>query len=408
MEDVETLIVGGGPAGLAMSFALSQRGLAHLVLERGRVGEHWRTRRWDSLHLVAPNWHLQLPGMPYDGDDPDGFLGRDAVVAYIERYAATIHAPLRSGVAVRAVEQAGEQFHVHSDAGMFRAHQLVIATGAYTTPRLPACSADLAPVIAQLHAADYRAPAQLAPGGVLVVGSGESGCQIAEELRRDGRTVVLAVGRAGWLPRRYRGRDSVAWLTVLGAFAQTVATLPGGDPRNVPPGPQFTGRDGGRDLNLHTLARDGVQLAGHLEGFTGAQAHFAADLHARIAEGDAGAASFCAAVDAYIDQHAIDAPAAAAPRYDQALAATRAPLALDLGAAGITTVLWATGYRPRYDWVRLPVFAADGYPLHTRGVTDVPGLYFLGLEWQHTAQSHVFQGLGADAAYLAEVIARRG
>lgn len=410
MNAATTIIIGAGPAGLALSYHLSQRGIAHTLLEAGQVGESWRRRRWDSLRLVAPNWHLQLPGMPYAGDDPAGFLHRDQVVAYIEAYARHIAAPVRAGVRVTAVEPlaAGPGLLVRSDAGAFAADQVVVATGAYSAPRIPSCAARLAPAIAQLHAMDYRRPAQLPPGAVLVVGSGESGCQIAEELRHAGRAVWLAVGRGSWLPRRYRGRDAVAWITDLGGFTQTVDSLPGGDPRQAPPGPQLTGQGGGRDLNLHTLARDGVRLVGRLEEAMSTRLRFAPDLRERIAEADQAAADFCRAVDEHIQGQGLSAPAEARTQYDQAYAlAAQAPTELDLARAGVTSIVWATGYRPRFDWVRLPVFAPDGYPIHRRGLTAHPGLCFLGLEWQHSAQSHVFQGLGADAAYLAEVIALR-
>ena len=401
----DVLIIGAGPAGLALSYHLSRMDLAHTLFEAGRVGESWRSRRWESLRLVAPNWHLQLPGMPYAGADPDGFLCRDEVVAYIEAYAQSISAPVRANVRVHSIsaQPGSDKLLVQSELGSLSATQVVVATGAYSAPRLPDCATQLSPRLVQLHSMDYQRPAQLPPGAVLVVGSGESGCQIADELRNAGREVWLAVGRGGWLPRRYRGHDCVAWVTVLGGFEQTVAELPGGDPRNAPPGPQLTGQGGGRDLNLHTLARAGVRLVGHLEGAAGELLRFAPDLQQQIAAADAVATGFCQAVDAYVAQQGIDAPQEPPPVYADAIAAG-APTELDLARAKISSVIWATGYRPDYSWIKLPVFAADGYPIHTRGVTRWPGLAFLGLEWQHNAKSHVFQGLGDDAAHLAALI----
>lgn len=402
----DTIIIGAGPAGLALSYYLSQRHWPHRILEAGRIAEHWRTRRWDSLRLVAPNWHLQLPAMPYNGPDRDGFMHRDEVVAYLEAYAAQIKAPVECNTAVNAVRAGSNgDMQIVCSGAVIAAQQVVVATGAYTTPHIPAAAVGLDPAITQLHSMHYRRPDQLPPGAVLVVGSGESGCQIAEELRRAGRDVWLAVGRCSWLPRRYRGRDATAWITEFGGFEQTVDTLPDGDPRNAPAGPQLTGRDGGRDLNLHTLAAAGVQLLGRLEALDGAQAHFALDLGERIAAADIAAAEFLQAVDAYVVEHQIAAPPPDRPNAAQAYAAAeRAPGCINLHQAGITTLLWATGYRPAYPWIELPVFAADGYPQHRRGVTAVPGLYFLGLEWQYKAKSHVLQGIGEDAAYIAEQI----
>jgi putative flavoprotein involved in K+ transport len=405
--DHDLIIIGGGPAGLALSYHLGRCGMPHLILEQGGPGESWRSRRWDSLHLVAPNWHLRLPGHPYAGPDPDGFLHRDEVLDYITGYAAAIGAPLRAGVRVRAVKAGpgGAGFLLDTTDGAYAAAQLVVATGAFAAPRIPAWAAELPPGIAQLQAAAYRRPSDLPAGGVLVAGSGESGLQIAEELRRSGRAVWLAAGRGYWLPRRYRGRDSIWWLHELGALAQTRDSLPGGDVRNAPPGPQLTGAGGGRDLNLHTLARDGVALLGRLEGVDGVRLRFAGDLAERLAEADRAAANFCASVDAHIAAGGLAAPAEAAPSYRQAYAAAdSAPRTLDLAASGVTAVVWATGYRPDYGWLGLPVCDAEGYPAHRRGVTGWPGLYFLGLEWLHTAASAIFLGIGDDAAYLAEVI----
>jgi putative flavoprotein involved in K+ transport len=402
-------IVGGGPAGLALSYHLKALDCDHLVLEQGRVAEHWRSKRWDSLRLVAPNWHFRLPGLPYSGDDPDGFMGRDEVVARLEEYARTFALPVCCNRRVTGIlpHPAGHGFLIATTAEPIAARQVVLATGAYRTPRLPTVHNAVPPIVHQIHAGDYRRPAQLPPGAVLVVGSGESGCQIADELRRAGRAVFLAVGRSFWLPRRYRGRDSISWLMTLGAFDQTVGALPGGRASAAPPGPQLTGHDGGRDLNLHTLARTGVTLLGRLQGIRGHTLVFTTDLHERIAAGDAAAADFCAAVDEHVRVSGVAAPPEHLPRYAEAYTAAPAST-LDIAAAGIAALIWATGYRPDFGWLKLPISDAQGYPLQRRGVASYRGLYFLGLEWQHSAQSHIFPGLGADAAYLAPIIAARG
>ena len=311
----EVAIVGGGPAGLALSYHLKVLDCDHLVLEQGRVAEHWRSKRWDSLCLVAPNWHFGLPGLPYSGDDPDGFMGRDEVVARLDRYAYTFALPVHCGVQVTAItpQPDGQGFSLATSAGLVAARQVVIATGAYRTPRLPAMLDDLPPTVRQLHASDYRCPHELPSGAVLIVGSGESGCQIADELRRAGRSVYLAVGRSFWLPRRYRDRDCIAWLRDMGAFAQTVDSLPGQHASGAAPGPQLTGLDGGRDLNLHTLARAGVLLLGRLQGIRGHSLAFADDVHEQIAAGDAAAAAFCAAVDEHVRVSRIAVPPGASP-----------------------------------------------------------------------------------------------
>ena len=407
---VEVAVVGGGQAGLAMSYHLTAQGRPHVVLEQARVAESWRTRRWDSLRLNAPNWSLRLPGFAYQGDDPDGFMGKDGVVAFLEAYARSFGAPVRAGVRVTAVERdpAGAGFLVWTEAGAYAAEQVVVATGAFQRPYVPPCAADLPPGVAQLVPTEYRNPAALPPGAVLVVGSGESGCQIAEELRRAGRTVYLSVGRSWWAPRRYRGRDLSAWYRALGLFDQTVDDLPPGD-RAGRPNPQLTGSDGGRDISVHTLAAEGVLLMGRLRGIRDGKIVLAPDLAENLAWGDEQAFGYLRAVDDYIREEGLEAPEEGPPGglfpVDDLVRA--APAELDLADTGISTVIWATGYRPDLDWVGLPILDADGWPRQRRGVTEIPGLYILGLDWLHSVKSGLFPGVGEDAAYLAAVLAAR-
>jgi putative flavoprotein involved in K+ transport len=408
IEQVEVAIIGGGQAGLAISYYLTQHGREHVVLEQGRLAESWRSKRWDSLCVVGPNWTLRFPGFAYQGNDPDGFMSRDEVVRFLEQYGASFHAPLRCGVRVTAVEQSprGTGYRLQAGDTIFEAAQVVIATGAYQQPKVPTCSADLPVCILQLVPNQYRRPQDLPPGAVLVVGSGESGCQIAEELRRSGRAVYLSVGRCWWAPRRYRGKDCVWWAEALGIFDQTVDMIPGGHAKFAPPSPQQTGSDGGRDLNLHTLAGEGVVLLGRVQAVRDETLILAPDLQENIAKADEEAVGFAKAVDDYIQTAGLDCPEESLPSYPPlGNGAETAPiLELDLQATQITSIIWATGYRPDLRWVRVPALDDEGYPVHTRGVTAYPGLYFLGLELLYNLKSGLFHGVGEDAAYLASRI----
>jgi putative flavoprotein involved in K+ transport len=409
-ELFDVVIVGGGQAGLALSYYLTAQGRSHLVLEQDRIVESWRSKRWDSLRLIAPNWSLRLPGFEYDGDDPDGFMGKDEVVARLETYARSFAAPVREGVRVTAIERgpADPHFLVRTQGDSYRASQVVLATGALQQPRVPACAARVPANVTQVVAPAYRKPQSLPPGAVLVVGSGETGCQIAEELVRAGRRVFLAGGRSWWEPRRYRGRDIAAWMRLAGWFERTVDELPPGV-RTGQSNPQLTGGDGGHDISGHTLAREGTRLLGRLQDVRDGRAVFAADLEANLAWGDEQARSWLQTIDDLIAQQGLEAPHEDWP--DDLLMSEdhsyEVPTELDLADAGISTVVWAMGYRPDLEWVGLPFLDTDGYPIQRRGVTRVPGLYILGLDWLHTARSGLFTGVGEDAAYLAAQIAER-
>jgi putative flavoprotein involved in K+ transport len=406
-ERVDVLIVGGGQAGLALSYHLTEQGRDHLVLEQGRRLESWRSKRWDSLRLIAPNWSLRLPGFAYAGDDPDGFMGKDEVVARLVAYAESFGAPVRERVHVTAIERgpADGYFLARTQDASYRASRVVLATGALQRPHVPVCAAELPASVAQVAAPDYRSPQLLPPGAVLVVGSGESGCQIAEELVRAGRMVFLAGGRSWWMPRRYRGQDIATWMRPLGWFTRTVDELPPGV-RAGQSNPQLTGSDGGHDINAHTLAREGVKLLGRLQDIRDGKARFAADLAGNLAWGDEQARVWLRKVDDYIAQQGLEAPSEDWPD-DLATRGSRsyeAPTELRLADAGISAVVWAMGYRPDLEWVGLPFLDEDGYPIQRRGVTAVPGLSILGLDWLHSAKSGLFAGIGEDAAYLAEHI----
>jgi putative flavoprotein involved in K+ transport len=407
-EHVDVVIVGGGQAGLAMSYCLNAQGRTHVVLEQARIAESWRTKRWDSLRVISPNWTVRLPGYSYAGDIPDGFMGKDEVVERLVAYAASFSAPVREGVRATFVERAptGAGFLVRTETGDYVAPRVVIATGALQRPHIPAYGAALPADIAQITPYTYRHPAALPPGAVLVVGSGQSGCQIAEELRWAGRTVYLAVSRSWGMPRRYRGRDASFWFRAVGWFAETVDDLPPGA-RSGLPNPQLTGAEGGHDLTVYTLARQGVVLMGRLQDVHDGKATFASDLAESLAWGDAQARRFLTSIDDLIRNEGLDAPTEVFPNclLPAEGANPAPPEELSLAEAGITTVVWATGYRPDLEWVRLPVLDAEGYPLQRRGVTEVPGLYFLGLDWLYKRSSGLFGGMSDDAVYLASVIA---
>jgi putative flavoprotein involved in K+ transport len=408
---IDTVVIGGGKAGLAMSYCLTQRRREHIVLEEGRVAESWRSKRWDSLCLVGPNWTVQLPGFPYQKGDPDGYMSKDEVTTFLERYAQSFGAPVRTSVRVTSVDQAsiGSGYVMRMDGGgTIEAANVVVATGEYQMPKIPASAATLPSDVVQIAAFDYRHPGMLPPGAVLVVGSGESGCQIAEELRASGRSVYLSTGTNGWVPRQYRGKNSVWWIERMGRWDHTVDDLPPGRPKFI--GPQTTGKDGGHDLNLHTLARAGVTLLGRVEDIDGPWIRFAPDLHENVTKSDAFATAFRNAVDECVQANGIDVAPSDFPRHTEAYAAAGSdPIReLNVTVAKLTALIWATGYRPDFGWLRLPVLDEQGYPVHKRGVSDHPGLYFLGFDWLYKRKSGLLLGVGEDAEYLSSCIQARG
>lgn len=413
-EEVNTLVIGGGQAGLATSYWLTGSGVEHLVVERrDRLGGDWLDR-WDSFCLVTPNFALQLPGMPYTGADPDGFLPRDEIVNHVRAYAAACTAPVRTGTTVQRLAAAPDgRFVAHTAGGTtFVARTAVLATGPYQRPKIPPESRLLPGHLQQLHTQDYRRPGQLADGAVLVVGSGQSGTQIAEELHRTGRDVHLAVSWCPSAPRRYRGRDVIWWLVQsfwhgadVGVAVPTVADLPSPAARFACV-PHLSGTDGGHDINLRQLARQGVHLYGGLVAVTGPIVHFRDDLHARLAFADTHFdEQFRPRFDAYIEAAGIDAPPDDRPPPEGFT--PRTSTQLDLDTTSIGAVIWATGYRLDFGWVQLPVLDDWGYPQHLRGVTSYPGLYVVGLPWLHSESSAALSGVGADAAHIVEHITSR-
>ena len=396
-ESVEVAVVGAGQAGLATSCELTRAGVEHVVLERGRIGQTWRDR-WDSFCLVTPNWSVQLPDGHYDGPDPDGFMPRDEIVGYLEGYASKIAAPVRENTDVTSIEQG---FVVRTSDGDLRADAVVLATGAYQRPHRPAAAETLPGNLFQIDVEGYRNEQVLPPGKVLVVGSGQSGCQIAEELREAGRVVVLACGRAPWWPRRLGGRDLVWWFHETGFLDAPFDSLPGPEARlfaNV----LVSGHGGGHDLHLRTLQAQGVTLAGHFLGAEDGVARFAPDLHESVAWGDERYRQLRDLVHKLVAERGLDAPPIQDPPPFEAAPPEELELA-DLGA-----VIFAGGFRPDYrSWLPWPeAFDEHGFPIHEEGAsTVVPGLYFVGVHFLRKRKSSLLIGVAEDAAIVARGIA---
>jgi putative flavoprotein involved in K+ transport len=407
MPSPDVVVIGGGQAGLAASATLTKEGIDHVVLERDRIATRWR-QRWDSFTLVTPNWTIKLPGAEYDGPEPDGFLPRDEVVAHLERYAARTGAPVVTGVDATEVSARDGGYRVETNVGPYDARAVIVATGTFQRPKRPA-TAHVGSGILDLHSSDYRHPDQLPPGGVLVVGTGQSGCQIAEELHEAGRSVVLSVGRAKRAPRRYRGRDLFRWLEAIGLFQRPVAALDSPAER-FEANPHVSGKAGGRTLNLHRFARDGIRLVGRLSGIDGHSARFEPDLHANLRSSDEFAKGLREGIDKYVAATGSDVPPAdPADDYDGTDGLDQPePRGLDLGAHGITTVLWSAGYAWDFSWVRPARLDDWGYPIQRADYADSNGLYFLGLHFLHSQKSALFYGVGDEAAAIAAHVAGRG
>ncbi|MGF1659496.1 MAG: flavin-containing monooxygenase [Rubrimonas sp.] len=405
-ETVETLVIGGGQAGLAMSAHLRKRGRDHLVLERGRVAERWRSWRWDALRANGPAWHDRFPDQIFEGIDPDAFPSRDELARYFETFAERIAAPVRCGVEVTRLRRDadGAGYRAETSHGAVRARNVVLATGPFQKPLIPACAAELAGVV-QMHSTDYRNPAQLPEGAALVVGGGSSGAQIAEELARAGRRVFLSVGAHDRPPRRYRGRDYCWWLGVLGKW-DAKAPAPGTEHIAI----AVSGAYGGRTMDFRRLAEQGVTLLGRIGAARGGALEIAPDLAGNIARGDANYLSVLREADAYAARHGLDLPPEPeAHRLGPLPACVADPiLRLDLAAEGIGAIVWATGFALDFGWVEIDVFDAEGRPRHADGVSDVPGLYFLGLPWLTCRGSSFIWGAWRDAETLAGHIDARG
>ena len=403
---IETIIVGGGQAGLAISYYLKREGREHLVLERASaVANAWRNQRWDSFTLVTPNFQVRMPGAQYRGNDPYGFIPLAGVVKYFDNYVKRFDLPVHCVVEVLSVEGTIDGYLVQTSEGDYEAHNVVIATGLYQSPRIPVLRESIPSEILQIHSMDYKNPSSLPDGAVLVVGTGQSGAQIAEELYQSGKKVYLSIGSAGRVPRRYRGRDINDWFTRIGMFDTKVESLKS-PAEKFRPHPQISGKNGGESLNLHQFARDGVVLLGHVRDARYGRLIIAPDLTETLAKVDEFETSALKMIDEYIERLGLSVPTETIPKLRDGYA-QEVVTELELKSAGITTILWATGYAFDFSLVKLPVLDPDGYPIQKRGVTNYEGLYFLGMPWLHNRRSGILFGVGDDAAYLAAHIVAR-
>ena len=407
-ESIHTLIVGGGQAGLSASYYLKQLGCDHLVLDKAlQTADSWRNQRWDSFTLVTPNLAFRLPGAEYQGEDPKGFMKRDEIVRRFEDYVRQNDLPVSYGVPVQSIqpEDGTGSYFVHTPSLVYRARNVVVANGWFQVGKIPTFAAKIPPSILQLHSGSYRNPQVLPPGAVLVVGAAQSGAQIAEELYQSGRKVYLATGGAPRAPRRYRGKDIFEWLSESGFFDRPIEMfthLPG----RIFVAPQLTGRDGGHTLNLHQFYRDGVTLLGHARDFVDGHLLLANDLKENVAKSDQGEKFLLKNVDEYILRSGLDVPEEQLPILTDAYQAPEIT-SLDLQATGIASIIWASGFQYDSSFLHMPILDEYGYPITHRGVSQYPGLYFMGIPFLSKLKSGFIFGVSEDAAYIAQHIANR-
>ncbi len=402
------MIIGAGPAGLATSYFLKQSNVDHIILERGGVGNTWDTERWDGFYLVNPNWAVRLPGFHYVGKEPEGYLSKIETIQYLQDYAKHFDAPIRTGVRVKSIEKTGDGYLLSLGSGsVIDARCIVVATGAFGIPKIPDYSATLDNSIIQLHSAAYKNSQSLNDGAVLVVGSGQSGAQIAEELHEAGKIVFLSVGSAGRRPRRYRGRDSSWWNYRMGAFDKTVENVESVDDARYSASSHTSGARGGHNIYLRQMAKEGVTLVGRVTGGEGKTLSLNTDLAKILMAVDEHPSTWKQSVDAYIEEHGIQVQSdnTIDPPDIEGWPKGNAPSSLNLEQAGITTIIWSTGFKYNFDWIKLPITDEHDYPIQRRGVTKYPGLYFMGLQWMYGSKSAQFIGVGEDAEYVAGHVA---
>jgi putative flavoprotein involved in K+ transport len=401
MRHTDVVVVGGGQAGLAISYVLAARGIDHVVLERARIGERWLSERWDSLRLITPNWMTRLPGRPYSGPEPEGFMPAADMADLLAAYARSFAAPVETGVTVRRIVQRGRAYSVATDRGDWTARAVVLATGCFDQPLVPPMARALHPRLRQVVPSRYRNPSSLPGGGVLVVGASATGVQLAEEIHRSGRPVTLAVGRHTRLPRSYRGRDIMWWLDRIGVLDERIDNVSDIEAARRQPSLQLAG---GRSIDLGLLRSQGIRLAGRMIGPDGDRVLFADDLPASAAAADVKLRRVLARCDQFAERHGL-APDLGSPDVPAPVEPGEAPAGLDLAREGISTVIWATGFRRSYPWLQVDVLDAAGEIIHDGGVTAAPGLYAMGLRFMRRRKSTFIDGAGPDAEEIGAHIA---
>ncbi len=404
------VIVGAGQGGLSVSYFLRKAGIDHVIFDRGEIGHSWSANRWDSFCLVTPNWTVNLPGKPYTGDDPDGFMLRDDFVQYMKKWAEWFGAPIVSGMNVRRITRSADHFVLETSKGPMRSHNVVVATATYQHPKIPEVSSQLPDHIRQLHAENYKNCRQAADGAVMVVGSGQTGCQIVEDFIREGQTIYLCVARTGRLPRRYRGRDCLSWQDDMGLLDRIPDMLDSPGHRFLGD-PHVTGRDGGRTVSLYDFHNRGAKLLGRLERVDGPVATFRNDLADNLTYADEFAAGFMEKVDAYVSETGLSAPEPTEAELwggpELVTDEIESPSSLDLDVAQINTVIWATGFAFDFGWIEGLETDKYGYPVTDCGKTAMPGLYFSGLNWMTKRKSGILYGVEEDARVVADHIIGR-
>lgn len=402
MQYATTVIIGAGQSGLAMSRHLTDRGVDHVLLERGEVASAWQTERWDSLRLLTPNWQSRLPGYAYDGGDPDGYMSMSEVGRFLKRYAGLIEAPIRTQTRVTCVERVMAGYQVTTDRGPWRCRAVVIASGACSVAAVPGLAGGLPPGIASLTPLQYRNPGALPDGGVMIVGASASGVQLAGEISASGRDVVLCVGEHVRLPRLYRGRDIIWWMDVIGLMDAHYTAIADLERARRLPSPQLVGTPQRTTVDLSSLRKGGVEIVGRLMGLRDGKAQFSGALANVCALADLKMDRLLAGIDSWVRESSLDDGLPSPYRHEPTDIPASPKLDMDLSARGIRTVILATGYRPDYSWLAVPVFDRKGRILHDGGVTPVPGLYVIGLPFLRRRKSSFIDGAGDDAADLAE------